>query len=344
MNDDILILGGGHQGLAMAAHLALHGETVRLWNRTPEHIAEVMKDKSIRASGFVQGEAQIGQAGSELGPMMTRRIMIATTAAAHKPLARQLASLLPRDSIVILNPGRTFGAEEFRQELLTAGCEHMPTIAETQTIVYTCRRDSKNSVYIYGLKKDVGIAVPDGQDINKALAALPACLKPYFTPVKSTILTSLGNVGMILHCAPVLMNIGWIEHPTVEFTYYYDGISKSIAAFLEKLDAERLSTAKCMGYPVESVTDWLRRVYLVTGDSLFECLRNNLCYRTIEAPDSLHHRYIEDDVPYGLVPLESAAKHHGVQTPLTSMLIDLANTVMNSDYRAYGRTYHPVNA
>ena len=37
------VCGGGHQGLAMAAYLALNGEKVTLWNRTLEHIEEVKK-------------------------------------------------------------------------------------------------------------------------------------------------------------------------------------------------------------------------------------------------------------------------------------------------------------
>ena len=43
---EIFRCGGGHQGLAMAAYLALNGEKVTLWNRTLEHIEEIKKTGS----------------------------------------------------------------------------------------------------------------------------------------------------------------------------------------------------------------------------------------------------------------------------------------------------------
>ncbi len=67
--------------------------------------------------------------------------------------------------------------------------------------------------------------------------------------------TSLGNIGMVLHCVPVLMNIGWIESEKTKFEYYYDGISKSIADVLEKIDSERIVIAKAMGINIESTEE-----------------------------------------------------------------------------------------
>lgn len=339
MNDPILILGGGHQGLSMAAHLALNGEKVHLWNRTRGNIASVMASHSIVAKGLIDGIAKINKVSDDLPSLMTTRIMITTPAAAHKPLAQRLAPLLQKDSVVVLNPGRTFGAREFQRVLSENKCQHMPSVAETQTIVYTCRRSKENEVYIYGLKKGVAIASVESNDMPKIFNALPFCLHEYFTPAKSLAETSLSNVGMILHCAPMLMNIGWIEHETAEFIYYYEGISPTIASFLEKLDAERLAVAAADGCQVESVMDWLKRVYQVKGDNLYQCLHNNFSYKTIDAPRSLRHRYIEDDIPYGLVPIESAGIFHNVPTPLTTSLITIANSVMNVDYRVIGRHY-----
>lgn len=38
----VFVCGGGHQGLSMAAHLALNGLEVTLWNRTSKNIEEVI--------------------------------------------------------------------------------------------------------------------------------------------------------------------------------------------------------------------------------------------------------------------------------------------------------------
>ena len=248
-----------------------------------------------------------------------------------------LAPIVTDETIIILNPGRTFGALEFKRTLKEAGCTCNPKIAETQTIVYTCRRNENNRVDIYALKDEVDIAALRYEDIADIVEAIPKCIRGHFVVRKSIVNTSLGNVGMVLHCAPVLMNIGWIESRVAEFKYYYDGISKSIAGFLEKIDRERVQVAEALGYEVESAKEWLRATYHVEGTSLYDCIRNNESYRSIDAPKTINHRYLEEDVPYGLVPLERTAKLCGIETPNVSLIIDLASAVRNKDYRKLGR-------
>lgn len=335
----VMILGGGHQGLSMAAHLSLNNVKCCLWNRTPSNIKEVLDTKEILCSGVIQGKAQIDQVITQLSEIKEKLIMVTTPSSAHRDIAKMIAPYVDESHIIVLNPGRTFGILEFEKTLKEYGCTSMPLIAEAQTIVYTCRRLGKNSVAIYAFKHDVKIATMDMEDVTKVINSMPDCLKNYFVPAKSYVETSIGNVGMVLHCAPVLMNIGWIEHEDVEFKYYYEGISKSIAKVLERLDEERINVSKAMGQPVESLAEWLVRTYNTNGTTLYECLQNNQYYKSIDAPLTIHHRYIEEDVPTGLVPLESAGQAYGVATPVTTMIIDLANIVMDKDYRRTGRKY-----
>ena len=46
---NVFVCGGGHQGLSMAAHLALNGITVTLWNRTSKNIQQVIKTQRWNA-------------------------------------------------------------------------------------------------------------------------------------------------------------------------------------------------------------------------------------------------------------------------------------------------------
>lgn len=337
--NEVFVCGAGHQGLSMSAHLALNGLKVNLWNRTPDHIREVMKTKTIYCFGSVSGKAGISKVSSDISEVVTDFVMVTTPSSAHKDIARDLAPYVHKDMVVVLNPGRTFGAIEFAEELLDNGAKELPQIAETQTIVYTCRKSSPDSTCILALKNDVEIAAIKGSDIGYIMARMPECLKPYFKVVDSVGLTSLSNVGMILHCAPVLMNIGWIESDKTEFKYYYDGISKSVAHFLEKMDLERQAVAKAEGFGVESVREWLIRTYDVEGEDLFTCLRNNKAYRDIDAPPTINTRYLFEDVPNGLVPVETMGKEYGVPTPNITTVIDLASSVMDRDFRAGGRRF-----
>ena len=335
----VCVCGSGHQGLSMAAHLALNNVKVTMWNRSVEHIHEIIDSKEIICNGIVKGIAKIEKASTRMDDVISDFVMVTTPSSAHKDIAKQLAPFVHKNMVIVLNPGRTFGAIEFARTLIVCGVKELPHIAETQTIVYTCRRGAKNSTTIFALKANVKIAALKSSDINYIMDKMPECLKSYFAISDSVLETSLTNVGMVLHCAPVMMNVGWIETSKVDFKYYYDGISQSIAGFLEKIDVERQAVSSAVGCSVESVADWLRRTYHCNGSNLYECIQNNKSYKEIDAPPTIHCRYIFEDVPNGLVPIEALGKELGVETPNITTIIDLASSVMNTDFRLNGRTF-----
>ncbi len=339
MKEQVCVIGAGHQGMTMAAHLSLSGCEVGLWNRTPSHIAEILNSGEIKCSGIYEKNVRIAKVSTEIRDVIAELIMVTVPSSAHRDVARLLAPYMSSRHMVVLNPGRTFGAWEFAQELQQNGCRKLPLIVETQTIVYTCRRDSGNQVVLYALKKGVQITTLQKGKVEEACQRMPEVLRPYFQPVEDYLAVTLNNVGMVLHCAPLLFNIGWVENEKVDFKYYYEGITPTIASFLEKIDMERLAVAKALGHPIESVCEWLKRTYAAKGTNLYECLRSNESYRKIDAPRSMHHRYIEEDVPTGLVAFESAGMAVGVETPCISLVIDLAERIMDMKYRTNGRNF-----
>ena len=74
-------------------------------------------------------------------------------------------------------------AIEFAETLKECGVKRLPAIAETQTIVYTCRKVDEDSSIIYAMKKQVDIAGLKGVDIGCVVNRLPRCLRQYFRPV-----------------------------------------------------------------------------------------------------------------------------------------------------------------
>lgn len=339
MSLDVTIVGGGHQGLAMAAHLSMCGLKIGLWNRTRDNIRDIIVSNKIYCSGIYNGQALIAKASDNIDSVLSNVIMVTTPSSAHKDIARLLAPRINDTFTVILNPGRTFGALEFKKILIENGCEVLPNIVETQTIVYTCRRMEENNVRIYAMKKNVKITSLNS-DKETTFNILPAPIKPYFIYVDNYFDVTLSNMGMILHCAPVLLNIGWIENSRVDFKYYYEGITPTIADLIQRMDDERIAVGKAAGVNLETITDWLKRTYELTGNDLYECLRNNIFYKDIDAPKTLQHRYIEEDVPNGLCAIESMGKAYGVDVSIISMVIDLADNIMKKKYRLIGRNYN----
>lgn len=334
------VLGAGNSGLAMAAHLALEGYRVRLWNRREEAIEALIRSPVIRADGIINCIARLELASSSIQEVIggTSTILVTTPADAHGDIAQLIAPYAADDQLIVLNPGRTFGALEFTARLQEGGCLSGPLVVETQTTIYTCRKSAPGRVAIMAMKHDVLYSAIDHRINENIKNRFPAPLSPYLSPAESMIETSLGNVGMILHCAPILLNSGWIESTQGRFKYYSEGITPSIARFLERLDRERLLVAERLGHPIESTADWLRRSYTVAGSDLYESIQNNGAYHTIEAPTNLQHRYIREDVSCGLVPLEAVGRCLGLPMPLCGLVIDLADALLETDLRQRGRS------
>lgn len=335
----VAIIGAGNSGLAMAAHLSFAENKVYLWNRSEENISELMKTKKVESTGVIVGEFELELVTNEIEEVLTNAkvVFVTTPATSHVGLAKVMAPYLTDEHIVILNPGRTFGAVDFKDELFKCGNFNDVQILETQTIIYTCRKLSQTQVNIIALKRDVLISSFRGVDLDNLLSKIPDELNRFFMKATSMVETSIGNVGMILHCAPMLLNTGWVESEK-DFKYYREGISKTIVSFIEKIDKERMEVASLLNHPVISAKEWLMHSYNIKGDTLYDCIQNNPSYEEIFAPKNLSYRYIYEDVPYGLVPLESMGKDLGLPMVHTELIINLANALLDEDFRKSGRT------
>lgn len=331
----ITVMGAGNSGLAMAAYLSYFGHEISLWNRSLNTIQNLITNKIINMHGIIEACVDIKKITIDICEALenSELILITTPANSHRDLARLLAKNMKNNIPIILNPGRTFGALNFHEEFIRENKLFEPIVAETQTIIYTCRKDNERNVTIYSLKSEVKIATLKKSNMKFVMEKLPDCIRDYYKPVDSFLETSLGNVGMVLHCVPFMLNTGWTECDSTEYKYYYDGITPTIGKFIEHIDIERIEVAKKLGLELETTLQWMEKEYGVHGNSLYECIKNNEAYKEIDAPRTIHHRYIFEDVPNGLVPVEQLGRHLEVQTTYISLAIDLANALMETDFR-----------
>ena len=160
---------------------------------------------------------------------------------------------------------------------------------------------------------------------------------PQFTGVKDVLETSINNYGAIFHPAPTLLNSGHIERGSV-FEYYIEGITPSIGTYLEMMDKERMELGRMLQVSTISASEWLIETYGSKGDSIYEAVQNNPAYKGLESPKGLDIRYIYEDVPYSLVPMESMAQILGIKTPAISSIINIAEIMTGKDFRKEGRT------
>ncbi len=331
------IIGASSSGCAMAAHLMSAGVDVHLWNRSPGRLDAIRAGGGIAASGAVAGRFTPDVLTGDMAEALdgVELILVAVPANAHADVAAAAAPHLKAAQTILLNPGRTCGALEVDGICRAAGAD--VTVAETQTILYTCRPLAPGSVAVLTLKTSVKVAALESARTRGVIASLPECIRGRFTAAGSVLETSLGNVGMILHPAVVLAHADGIRSAAGPPRHYHDGITPLLAARLERLDAERLAAAAALGLDLPSVAEWMRRAYGVDGRNLHECIRANDHYATIDAPTSLRHRYLLEDVPTGLVPAEAIGKAIGLPMTLTTACIDEACAALADDLRATGR-------
>lgn len=338
-NAVITVVGAGPGGLATAAHLSHLGYQVNLLNRSRDRIGRITSEGGVTSSGMIDGFFRLGliTTSAEEALSGAKLVLIVTPATAHADIAAMLAPHFEDGQIVVLTPGRTGGALEFRAVLMKHNVGADLIICETQTILYTCRSGGTQDVNIIAVKKKVTFAAFPASRTGEAAAYL-AAISPGYGAAADVLETSLNNVGCILHPAPTLLNTGGIENPGFRFKHYYEGITPTVARILERLDEERLSVANHLGVHGFSTVAWLHETYGASGADLYEAIQNTKAYATIEAPDTIAHRYLAEDVPTGLVPISSLAHRFGLEVPTTDLVIDLASLACGIDFRRTGRT------
>lgn len=333
------VLGAGHGGLAMAGHLAIKGFNVNLYNRGRNRIKPIIQRKGIKVEGEIQGFGKIELASTSIQECIkgVDVLMVVVPAYAHPFIAEACAPYLKENQVVILNPGRTGGALEFYNVLKQKKLKRFPFIAEAQTFLYAARALGPAHAKIFSIKNSVPLATLPAYWIPGVLKIINRAF-PQFIPGDNIFKTSFENIGAIFHPALTILNAGWIESTYGDFEYYIKGASQSVAHVLEKLDRERLDVAAALGIKVMSARAWLYTAYSAAGKNLHEAIQDNPGYLGIKAPDRLHHRYVDEDVPMSLVPLASIGDMLKVETPTIKSIIRLASIMRGIDFWKIGRT------
>lgn len=336
------VIGAGHGGKAMAAHLALLGLHVNLYNRTFEHIDVIKKRGGIELDGpegGPRGFAKLHLVTSDMEEAIrnTQMIMVVVPSSAHIDIAKTAAPFLKSGQTVILHPGRTCGALEFAKVLRDAGCTADVTIAEAETFIYASRSDGPAQARIFRIKEAVPLAALPAYRTECVLESICHAYPQYIDGI-NVLHTGLNNMGAIFHPALTILNTGWIEHTHGDYQFYIDGVTPSVARVLEVLDRERVTVASSLGIRARTAQEWLKLAYDTIGTDLHEAIHNQPGYYGIKAPPTLNHRYIFEDVPMSLVPIASLGMRFGVSVRGMDSIIRLGSIIHKTDFWRRGRT------
>lgn len=332
------IIGAGNGGQAFAAHLSLKGFPVQLYDIEKPKVDALKKLGKIKASGAVEGTAIIKLVTNVIAEAVrgAKVIMVVLPTNYQGSIAKAMAPYLVDGQIIILHPGATGGALEFRATILGHNPALDVIVGETVTLLYACRSPQAGEVIIYGVKERVDLATLPSKFAPQVVAELNQAF-PEFKTAPNILHTSLNNVNSMMHPAPTLLNAGRIECKA-PFDYYSEGVTPALTKVIEKLDTERLAIGEALGVKLMPLEEWYKESYGVTGENLYELVQNVKAYEGIKGPTTLNTRYIFEDIPTGLVPLSLLASAMGLKTPTMNAIIEMGNIVLGRNFWQEGRT------
>jgi opine dehydrogenase len=345
----IAILGAGNGGCAAAADLTLRGYEVRLFSRSDATLLPIIKQGGIKLSEA--GEERFAAPyfhSPHIVPVIegVDLIIVAAPAVAHEYLAQSMAAHLRDGQRILLNPGHTGGSLHFANILRRAGNEASVRLCETVTLTYICRMLKPAHVEIYRRTTNLRCAAFPARDTHDLIGEIQS-IYPNVTVAENVLETGLSNINAIMHPAGMLGNAGWIEVTGGQFLYYRDGVTPAIAAWIEEVDKERLQIVNCLGIKPLPFVDIFYQAGLTSAEarasgSVYRAIHESEPNFKIKAPVGLDHRYLHEDVGYGLVPMAQMGRLFGIKTPVMDSLITLASVANGIDYSKEGLTLEKI--
>jgi opine dehydrogenase len=143
--------------------------------------------------------------------------------------------------------------------------------------------------------------------------------------------TSLANLNAMMHPAPMLLNTSRIEaDPFIPFQYYWEGMTPSIGKYVEAMDQERIAVANALGLELRTLREDYVTMYECgdTDTPLYQLCKNNQGYEGIMTSNTLSTRYVLEDIPFSLEPIQALAQVAGVPTPKIDAIVTIGRTIL----------------
>jgi opine dehydrogenase len=335
---NVAVLGASHGGFTTAADLALAGHTVRLWGRSAQALGPLASDPTITlAAEGRSGAARLARATTDLGEALAgAEIVIAVIpATGHNELAERLAPHVNGRQIILLTPG-TLGSYAIARALARAGARLPFALAETGTLPYLTRKTGPAAVSAPVRAANLPLGVFPASRTKQTVARL-ADLCPSARPCADALDAALTNAGPVIHPPLVLLNAGAIDGG--RFDIHASGTTPSVRRLIDVVDAERVATRQGWGYPAPHYE--LATYYnegraaegLYGAGAKAKLLASGLWSEIV----TMQHRYVTEDVAFGLALFESAGRAAGVDTPGVSGLLLTFRALLARELSGQGR-------
>ena len=326
------VLGAGSIGKGNSVYLASSGCDVTLWDRKEDRLSPIRN--GITASGQREGLFRI-PVTRELPEALQNAdlILVCTIASGHRPVAEAMKGHLPEGADIIVT-NCCWGAVEFRQILGEEADRKHVRISETAGQLILCSSPSPDAVFLKTIKKEVFLACTDPRETDAVLERI-APFYPRFSKASSVLDTSLNNTNMICHGPMALYSFSRLENGE-DYLLFRTAATRRVCSVMDKIDAERVRVMEKCGIPVLTNLEILNSFWPDKRDSVYDVLHMTKAYSVTKGPATAEHRFITEDMPFGLVPVVQLGKRFGVPTPSLETVVSALSLVMDTDYFSMG--------
>ena len=338
----ITIVGAGNGGSSMAADLSIKGHTVTLF-KSSDKGNNAHFDKLVNANGEILFKDLDGETKTKIHKVTNsikeafseepKVIVLFIKTNYHEDIIKRISPYLKDDQIILIEPGYLSTAYFLKH------CKNQKLIiAEAQSSPLDCRIVAPGVVKILfkNERNPIGI-YPDSRK-----GEAETILKEFdynFVLLDSVMEAAMHNPNLIVHTIGAIMSIPRIEYTNEDYSMYREVFTPSIWNLVEKLDTEKMEVLEALNLrkiPYVEACKFRNSKDLSVDakDVFYDYAQNN----SPSGPNISNSRYITEDVPEGLVLLESLGKVLKIKTPVCTALIEISSACLDTDFRAIGRT------
>lgn len=330
----IAILGAGAMGLTLAAIAAAGGHSPVIWSPSGGRGPKPGAPLTLQARGALVGQWPLAHAESAGAAIEgADLVVIAVDAAGHAPVMRAAAAHLSAGQLCIISAAHSMSGLYLDKLLAARGLNDL-AVMSWNTSAGTAHSDRPGVVDIRVLRRKIEVSVHPAQAAPAALALCAGLFTAEFTLRPDALaIALLSNCNPVFHVPVCLLNIGRIEK--AEPWAPYGETTPAIGRLMEALDAERLAIAAAAGISIHSVNAHFHRSFGI--DEAPMAVMNAALHargRGPKGPRALPHRYLAQDIPFGLVFAARIARALQVPTPTHDATIALADAALGHDHGA----------
>lgn len=336
----ISILGAGNSGCTIAADLTLKGHEVTLiktskamHNDNYKFMTQNNNELTVWEDGNTI-KVNLNQVTDDLSKIAGAEIvMIFTQTNYHEQLIKRAAKYFEDGQTIIINPGYLSTA------FILKHCgEKDLTVVEATSSFIDCRIIEPGYIRVgfRNVRNPIGVYPHKNQEITREKLESLGYNFHYFSIPE----IALHNPNLIVHTVGAVMSIPRIEKTNGDYCMYWEVWTPSVWNILEKLDSEKMDILEKLGYERLAYVDACKFRNTLEDDrdgkEIFMWYAN--MPTRAKGLVKVDSRYISEDIPQGLVMLETLGEKLNVDTPVCTSLIEMASAALGRDLRAEGRT------